>query len=154
MSIEEFAVVKKFAAQRRVKVRRDSCDEAIIPGKPRKMKRAEDRSHIFEDGDKLGLCLLLTSVRAYNHAQHRLLAAGFTQSQDGDTEGTFLFDADDAAQAKVAIREAGIVYRRVVTDEQRARLVATLAGNASGRLGTTNASPVQGSATAQPRLLQ
>jgi hypothetical protein len=154
MSVEDFAVVKKFAAQHRVKVRRDSCDEAIIPGKPRKMKRAEDRSHIYEDGEKLGLCLLLTSVRAYNHAQRRLLAAGFTQSQDGDTEGTFLFDADNAAQAKLAIREAGIVYRRVVTDEQRIRLVATLARKGSGSLQTPNASTVQGSATAQPRLLQ
>ena len=52
---------QEFAANYRVRTRRDSCDEEIIPGKPRKEVRPEDRSHIYDhaDGAHFGLYLTL-----------------------------------------------------------------------------------------------
>jgi hypothetical protein len=116
--------IKTFAEQYRIKTRKDSCDEPVIPGKPRKTKWVEDKSHIYENGDgQFGLCLMNPlpypeSKGKYRNAQKRLLAAGFIQSQDGDSEGTFLFDPTNAIQSKLAIREAGIKVRRQLTPER------------------------------------
>ncbi len=111
--------IKEFAERYRVKTRKDSCEEAIIPGKPRNAARPEDRHHIYDHGNgKFGVCLLFTSVGKYHNAQKRLVAAGFTQGQDGDSEGTFLFDPADKQQAKAAIREAGIRIRKELSAER------------------------------------
>ena len=128
--------ISEFAEQYRVKTRKDSCDESIIPGKPRKTKWVEDACHIYENGDEqFGLCLMnplpYPETKAkYSNAKKRLLAAGFIQGQDGDSEGTFLFNPANAVQAKLAIREAGIKIRRKISPEQRAKL-ATVGFKAS-----------------------
>lgn len=120
--------VQQFAEQYRVKARKDSCGEVIVPGKPRKTKRVEDKSHIYEHGNgQFGLCVMnplpYSEAKAkYTNAKSRLLAAGFIQGQDGDSEGTFLFDPANAVQAKLAIKEAGIKVARVLSPEQRALL--------------------------------
>jgi hypothetical protein len=120
--------IEQFAETYRVKTRKDSCGEVIIPGKPRKTKRVEDKSHIYENGDsevgrQFGLCLMNPlpypeSKAKYTNAKGRLLAAGFIQSQDGDSEGTFLFDPSNPVQAKLAIREAGIKIARTLSPER------------------------------------
>jgi hypothetical protein len=53
----------------------------------------------------------------YRNARRRLLAAGFIQGQDGDFEGTFLFDPSNPVQAKLAIGEAGIKIARTLCPE-------------------------------------
>jgi hypothetical protein len=58
------------------------------------------------------------SKGTYRNAQKRLLAAGFIQGQDGDSEGTFLFDPSNPVQAKLAIREAGIKIARTLSPER------------------------------------
>jgi len=120
--------IEQFVETYRVKPRKDSCGEVIIPGKPRKTKWTEDKSHIYENGDnqasrQFGLCLMnplpyTESKGTYRNAQKRLLAAGFIQGQDGDSEGTFLFDPSNPVQAKLAIREAGIKIARTLSPEQ------------------------------------
>jgi hypothetical protein len=106
-------------------VRRDSCGEEIIPGKPRNATRQENRRHIFQhsdDGKLFGLSLHFNSGRAFGFALRRLLAAGFTPAQIGDTEGTMLFNPADTKEARAAIQEAGIRINRPASPEQLARL--------------------------------
>ena len=116
--------IQQFAEQYRVRVRRDNCGEEIIPGRPRNATRHEDRRHIFQHSDdgKFGVCLLLTSARAFGNAARRLLALGFTPGETGDTEGILLFDPANSEQAKAAIREAGIRIRTPASPERLAQL--------------------------------
>jgi hypothetical protein len=71
--------IQQFAQRYHLNVRRDSCGEEIIPGRPRNAVRQEDRNHIFQhsnNGKLFGcVCLLLDSKRAFGFASQRLLAA-------------------------------------------------------------------------------
>jgi len=144
--------VEQFAKQYRVKMRRDSCGEEIIPGKKfcRDMPdRMEYRSHVYDHGDgaRFGVCLLFTSVGKWHNAAKRLLAAGFTLKQNGDTEGTLLFDPTNATQAKAALKGAGVKTRRKLTSEQLTALMAREAKTAFGtpktaRSGTGDPKPM------------
>src|SRR4029077_7652146 len=107
--------LEQFADNRRLRIRRDSCGEAIIAGKPRNASRPEYQSHIYDNGDeRFGVCLLCPTVGKWNNAAKRLLAIGLELVQNGDTEGTLLFTPDDRKKAKAAIREAGIKTRRTM----------------------------------------
>jgi hypothetical protein len=112
--------IKEFAEKHNVNVRRDTCGEEIIPGKPRKAERVEDRSHVYDHGDgkRFAVCLLFASGRRWVNAKRRLLALGFELRQQGDTEGTLLFDPENEGMAKAALREAGVKKRRVMTEAQ------------------------------------
>jgi hypothetical protein len=117
--------IQQFAEQYRVRVRRDSCGDEVIPGKPRHTTRQEDRRHILQhsdDGNLFGVCLLLNSARAFGNAVRRLLPAGFISGQTGDAEGVLLFDPANPEQAKAAIREAGIRIRVPASPERLAQL--------------------------------
>ena len=94
--------VSEFAAQFRVKTRLDSCGEQIIPGKPYKEPRPEDRNQIFDYGDDehFGVSLLLRTARQWASASKRLLIAGMTVMQSGDTEGTLLFDPTNVSSGR------------------------------------------------------
>jgi hypothetical protein len=91
---------------------------------PERPNGSKTRVTSTRNGDgQFGLCLMNPlpypeSKGKYRNAQKRLLAAGFIQSQDGDSEGTFLFDPTNAIQSKLAIREAGIKVRRQLTPER------------------------------------
>jgi hypothetical protein len=115
--------LKEFAERYRVRIRRDGCDEITIPGKrfcPDVPERVEYRSHIYEHGDgRFGVCLLFLTLGRWTHAKKRLLADGFTLGQDGDTEGMLLFDPTNEKQARGAIREASIRYRKVLSEADR-----------------------------------
>jgi hypothetical protein len=114
----EFMTIQEFATSYQLKLRQDSCGDPIIPGKPRKAFRQEDKHHIYADGDRLGLCLMHKSVKAFHNAQKRLVEAGFVPNQLADSEGTFLFDSNDSNQARVAIREAGCKEKRKMSPRQ------------------------------------
>jgi len=123
--------IQEFAENHSLKVKMDSCGETIIPGKPRNLERAEDRRHIYENGDgRFGVSYVhagpVASVGKYHNAQKRMLEAGFTQGQNGDAEGTFLFDPANETQAKIAIREIGARMRREASPERRIVLAANL----------------------------
>ena len=116
--------IEQFAETYRVKPRKDSCGDRIVPGKPRQTRWPEEKSHIYEgDNGQFGLSLMNPlpypeGKAKYTNAKKRLLEAGFIQGQDGDSEGTFLFDGSNAVQAKLAIREAGIKIARTLSPEQ------------------------------------
>jgi hypothetical protein len=112
--------LKEFAEQYRVRTRRDSCDEEIIPGK-------KFCSHIYDHGDgRFGLCLILQTPTKWTFAKKRLSGEGFSLRQDGDTEGTLLFDPTNEKQSRAAIRGAGIRYRRVLSEADRIARIARL----------------------------
>jgi len=82
--------------------------------------RTEYRSYIYEHGEaRFGLCLLFQTPAKWTLAKKRLLAEGFMPMQDGDTEGRLVFDPSNRRQARSAIREAGIRYRRVLSEAER-----------------------------------
>ncbi|HKF05450.1 MAG TPA: hypothetical protein VKB49_24240 [Candidatus Sulfotelmatobacter sp.] len=118
----------EFAERFRVKTKVDSCGEQIIPGKPYKTRRPEDRNQIFDYGDDehFGVSLLLTTARQWGNAAKRLLAVGMTVLQEGDTEGTLLFDPANASQVRAAPKEAGIKRRRVLSLDDRLARAAHL----------------------------
>src|SRR5579863_9850041 len=105
-----------FAETYRVRATRDGCGESIIPRKLRAMGvplRPEYSGHIYDYGSgRFGVVLMFESKRRWGSAKRKLVAAGFEIRQDGDSEGTALFDPADAAQARLAIRLARIPARR------------------------------------------
>jgi len=68
------------------------------------------------------LCLLFLSKAKWTWAKKKLTAAGFVIKQDGDTEGTAVFDAASEEQARLAIKVAGIKRRRVLSEAQKEAL--------------------------------
>jgi hypothetical protein len=46
----------------------------------------------------------------WTNAKKKLLAAGFTVRQNGDTEGTALFNPEDKSQARFAFKITGAVF--------------------------------------------
>jgi hypothetical protein len=110
--------IQQFADKYHVKVRRDSCGDIIIAGfqTAKDMpKQSEYRNHIFDgfnDG-RFGVSLMFLSRRRWTLVKRRLLSAGFTIKQDGDTEGTALFDPTNDRQAQFAMTICQINKRRM-----------------------------------------
>ena len=115
--------IEEFATRPRVRPRRDTCNEEIIPGRPHKAARQEDRSHVYDhgDGQHFGLALMLDNSRKWTFAKQRLARLGFVVKQDGEGEGTLLFDPTEEAQARAALKEAGVKRRKVVSEAVAAR---------------------------------
>jgi hypothetical protein len=116
-----------FAETYRVRIKKDSCGELIIPGSLRLAdmpERLEYASHLYEygDGRRFGVLLTFQSKKGWTDAKRVLLAAGFTVVQDGDTEGTALFDPHDDRQARLALKFARVRPRRTLSKEQREAL--------------------------------
>ena len=115
--------ISAFSEKYRVRTKRDSCGDPIIPGnaRPKDMpQRVEYASHIYENGDgRFGLCLLFETKIRWTYAKKSLEDAGFLIRQNGDTEGTALFDPDNWKQARLAIKLARIRNRKILSPEQR-----------------------------------
>jgi hypothetical protein len=88
--------VKEFAQQHGLRTKRDECDELYIPAK---------RGQIFDYCDgRFGVMVLKDTVLGWGYARKALERAGFEITQDGDEEGTGLFNPEDAKQAKIAFK--------------------------------------------------
>jgi hypothetical protein len=83
----------------------------IVPGR---------LGHIYEHGiGRFGVYLSCATERRWSSAKRTLTAAGFAIRQNGDIEGTALFDPANEQQARLALDIARIRKRRIVTDAQR-----------------------------------
>jgi hypothetical protein len=103
-------MIESFAARHRLKSRKDVDGTTIIPGR---------LGHIYEySSGELGICLLLKTPRAWGFAQRRLVAAGFTIRQSGDSEACATFDPGNDVQARCAISEAKLHPKRLPTAVQ------------------------------------
>ena len=129
-----------FARRENVRLRRDECSDSVLVGKC---------GHVFDYGSgRFGLCLTLHTKRQWSAAKRKLLAARFTITQDGDTEGVATFDPADAVQVSVAFKLAGIRHRRKPSPANLAALAtarsAALRGRTSAQKGVSggrNAAP-------------
>ena len=102
-------------------IKRDVDGTDIVAGK---------LGHIYEHSDsQLGLLFMPPAPRArlWSKVKTKGIAAGMTVRQNGDSEGTLLFDAADPAQARLAIGLVRARPKRILTDEQRSALSARLA---------------------------
>src|SRR6267154_3374098 len=132
----------EFADHYRVHTRKDECGETIIPGKAWKKQPKAGRMYghqIYEHGKgQFGLLLMFPvdngkevggsgKSAKWVNAQKTLIAAGFTIRQNGDADGTALFNPEDKAQARFALKLAGIKTRRQLNPERRAALAIQLA---------------------------
>ena len=114
-------ILTTFAENNRLKVTKDECGDAIIPGK---------YGHIYEYGSgKLGVCIMSNSGNAYrwNRSRAAFTAAGMDITQNGDHEGCATFDPKNATQVKTAMFYAKVRTRRQVSPERREAMIAILA---------------------------
>ena len=110
--------LREFASKLRLKSMRDECGDVIIPGK---------YGQIYEWGPESFGCLVMAkSSRYWNAAREKLMAAGFRSLQNGDIEGTLLFNPQDFGQAGLAIKAVGAKRKRNLTEAQKAALVQRL----------------------------
>ncbi len=85
-----------FAIKYRLKVRREEDGEPIISGK---------FGRLYEhDAQTFGLLFMPDRPRLWSHARRKFEAADFTIWQNGDDEGSALFDPTNAAQARLALK--------------------------------------------------
>lgn len=127
------AEVKQFADTYRVRARRDECGELILPGRV---------GHVYEHGPgRFGVYLSCASARAWSAAKRALTGEGFTIRQNGDMEGTALFDPANAQQARLALDIARIRKRRVLTPEQRQKMAVQLRSIKRGVSAARNDDP-------------
>ena len=113
-------MINTFAENNRLKVEKDDCGDAIIPGK---------YGHIYEYGSgKLGVCIMSNSGNAFrwNRARAAFIASGIDVTQNGDTEGCATFDPENATRAKIAMLHAKVRRRRQVSPARREAMIANL----------------------------
>jgi hypothetical protein len=77
----------------------------------------------------------------WNNRKKTAQASEFTLTQDGDTEGTLLFDPEDAKQAKLAIRLVGAREKATLSPERLAALQER--GQRLGRMRQTKAETLE-----------
>ena len=110
--------IHDFAERYRLRVKRAEDGNPVIPGK---------FGHLYHHDDStLGLLFMPNRRRLWSHAKRKLEAADFTIWQDGDHEGSALFDPTNRAQARLALRVVGAKRKRSLTPEQRSAKVAIL----------------------------
>jgi hypothetical protein len=113
-----------FAERYGLKTKRDECGERIVPGR---------LGQVYEyGGGKLGCMVMAPSARYWNAARRNLVHAGCQVIQNGDTEGTVIFDPRDEGQVKLAIRAVGAKRKRKLSEAQRAALVGRLRKSSQG----------------------
>ncbi len=111
--------IPTFSEKYRCAARRQD-GEQVIPGK---------LGHVYEhDPATFGLMFIPNKARLWKYARRRLEAADFIIWQDGDEEGSALFDPSDSRQARPALKVVGISRRRRGRSltSQRARELAQI----------------------------
>lgn len=109
--------IREFAEKYRLKAKTESaCNETIIAGK---------FGHIYQHGaDLYGVMFVprARQPRKWTYGKQQAIAAGLVLYQDGDCEGTLLFDPGNKAQVRAAMKLTGIKKRRKATEDQIAHL--------------------------------
>ena len=108
--------LRNFAAAYRLHTYRDVDGTDIIAGK---------LGHIYEHSNtQLGLLFMPSAprVRLWSSTKAKGMAAGMIVRQNGESEGTLLFDSNNPAQARLAVSLVRSRPKRILTDEQRSAL--------------------------------
>jgi hypothetical protein len=122
--------LQTFAEQYRLRVRKDSCGDEVIPGR-RADKAGPDRveahHHVYEEAGKFFAYLNFPTTGRWNNARRRLVTAGLAPVVDTDLDGILAFNPDDGSQVQTLLKLIGVRVRRQLTPEQREQLRARLA---------------------------
>lgn len=107
--------IKEFADKHRLKVKRDECNDPIIPGR---------FGHIYEHDEKgqLGVYFEFSTARRWNFARQALVDRKLILRQDAQTEGTMLFDSSNLSQVSAICRFARLKTRRMLSEAQKRAL--------------------------------
>ena len=114
--------IKSLAEKYGLRVKRDDCGESFTPCK---------RGQIYEYGSGLFGVMVFgahASGRAWSSVKRLLTAAEFTLHQDGDSEGSLLFNGSNEAQCREAIRVMGAYRRRPHSPENLKKSRGRLSG--------------------------
>lgn len=117
--------IKTFAAKHNLKTKTDACGDTIIPGKHGQLYDHEDHED-HEDGERFAV-IHSTTPRKWGFTRTECLAAGMELHQDGDNEGTLLFDPNNLQHVKVAIRAASCRVKKQLSPETLAKLAKRMA---------------------------
>jgi hypothetical protein len=117
--------IEEFATRHRVRPRRDTCNEEIIPGRPHKAARQEDRSHVYDhgDGQHFGLALMLDNSRKWTFAKQRLAR---------------LFSREEARRMGLDLDELAAVKAVVIRKSADAAVIKPLERDLGGIKRTLN----------------
>lgn len=117
-----------FAAEHRLNPRSDVDGTTVIFGR---------RGQIFEYcNGRLGVLLQPGRASVWPRTRKKLIDAGFEIVQNGDREGTALFDPANSDQARLAIRVAGAKKKRKASAKQLQNLKKGPARNQFASPGT------------------
>lgn len=100
----------RFAEQHRLRIRTDADGSRFIPGR--------DGQVYQYDAGRLAV-IHSSTLRKWNARRRAGVAAGMAVLQNGDTEGTLLFDVTNREQCRLAIRMAGVKRKRTMSPAQR-----------------------------------
>jgi hypothetical protein len=113
-SYTEGTTLQRFATKHRLKTRIDVDETKIVSGA---------HGQLFEHGPgELAVIFLSPTAKTpgmWNNRRRAGLRVGMILLQNGDMEGSFLFDAKKPDQAKAAITIAAVRRRRVSTPAQK-----------------------------------
>ena len=111
--------LKAFATEHRCRRKTDECGDLNVLGR---------RGTIYEYGSGLFAATVIGGRTAVWWNKHReaLKTVGCKITQNGDTEGTALFDPENQEQVKAALEAIRAFRKRTMTDETRARLIESL----------------------------
>lgn len=110
--------VKEFAVKHKVRIKHAEEGEVIVMAK---------HGQIYDYGaGRFGVMFMLEGSRAWNGRRQECERVGMRLVQDGDTEGTLLFDPEDKNQAKTVIRLVGARQKRQLSPEHRKAAVERL----------------------------
>jgi hypothetical protein len=120
--------IETFAAKNRLKTTLSDCGELVVEGR---------HGQIYEYSDtELGVLFMMRKTqedpwgrwcpKIWGNIQRAGLAVGMTVRQNAASEGALSFDPMDKVQVKLAIKIAKVRAKKQISEEQKARLVATL----------------------------
>jgi hypothetical protein len=98
-----------------LRIKRDDCNDQVIPGK---------LGDVWEDDERMAVTIYEDlpdreiTKRKWTYCKRACLGVGMTLEQDGDREGTLLFDPGNAEQVETAIRAARIKKKRIMSPAQ------------------------------------
>ena len=117
------SLLELFAAKYHLRLKRDTCGDQFIPCR---------RGQIYQyGGARFGAMAIneppaRSTVKVWGNVRRALLAAGCALHQNGDAEGSLLFNSEDPAQSRAVIKALKARKKRqvAVTPEMLARLAA------------------------------